>query len=197
MGSLRSMRRGESPQITVKKIYPYKIVGKKYDPDLDIKDIAKLVRKDLKAAYRGWKFSVRIERYSKGQDLDVVIKNVDFDLINPDWLRWKVANLGKRAITHNGPAHFTQTGYAVLKRIREIVNDYNFDDSDSSTDYFHQNFHARVEYDSRFDGLIERQEIETAERLGLPTDTLLAEIEEWKEILGIGEWKILTATYSR
>ena len=187
MGSLRSIRRGDGPQITTKKTYPYKVVGTKYDPDLDIKDIAKLVRKDLKAAYQGCKFSVRIERYSKGQDLDVLIKDVDFDLINPDWLRWKVANPGKRVLTNNGPAHLSPTGNAVLKRVKEIVAAYNFDDSDSSTDYFHQNFHARVEYDSRFDGLIERQEIETAERLGLPTDSLLAEREEWKKIFGIGE----------
>ncbi len=40
----------------------------------DIKDTAKLIRKSLKAAYKGFKFSVTISRYSLGQSLSVEIK---------------------------------------------------------------------------------------------------------------------------
>jgi hypothetical protein len=39
MGSLRSFRQN-TPLLPVKKQYPYKFVGPKYDPDLDVLEIA-------------------------------------------------------------------------------------------------------------------------------------------------------------
>ena len=48
-----------------------KEIGAKFNKDLDVADVAKLIRKDLKAAFPAAKFSVRIERYSMGQRINV------------------------------------------------------------------------------------------------------------------------------
>jgi hypothetical protein len=45
--------------------------GSKFDSDRDVRETAKLVRKDLKAALPGFKFSVKISRYSMGQSITV------------------------------------------------------------------------------------------------------------------------------
>ncbi len=105
--------------------YQYKTVGAKYETtkDLDIAEIAKLVRKDLKEAYPRYKFSVRIDRYSMGQSLDVVVSNTDL-------------------VRHSDAADKLQ------HEVKEIVNAYNFDDSDSMTDYFHVAFYSGVRVES-------------------------------------------------
>jgi hypothetical protein len=96
----------------------YHTIGAKYQQvkDMDIADIAKLIRQDIKEQYpAASKSSVRIERYSMGQSLYVVIKGIN--------------------ATH---------AERVKKGIKQIVEAYNFDDSDSMTDYFHVNFYSDV-----------------------------------------------------
>lgn len=181
MGSLRSLRQKNSP-LPVKKQYPYKFVGSKYDPDLDVVEIAKRVRKDLKREYPGCKFSVRIQRFSMGRSLDVTIKHTDFQVVNPDRVRFRVENPEWDYPQTNAPELYTTEGEALLKRVKEIVQAYNFDDSDSMSDYYRVNFSQNIEFDYDLDGLIERQEIETAQRLGLPIDSFLAEKEELHRI---------------
>jgi len=161
MGSLRSLRQ-KTPTLSVKKQYPYKFVGSKYDPDLDVVEIAKRVRKDLKREYPGCKFSVRIQRFSMGRSLDVTIKHTDFQVVNPDRVRFRVENPEWDYPRTNAPELYTTEGEALLKRVKEIVQAYNFDDSDSMSDYYRVNFSQNIEFDYDLDGLIERQEIETA-----------------------------------
>jgi hypothetical protein len=181
MGSLRSLRQ-KTPTLSVAKQYPYKFVGSKYDPDLDVVEIAKRVRKDLKREYSECKFSVRIQRFSMGRSLDVTIKHTDFQVVNPDWVRFRVENPEWDHAKTNAPELYTADGEALFKRVKEIVQAYNFDDSDSMSDYYHVNFSQKIVFDHDLDGLIERQEIETAQRLGLPIDGFLAEKEELHRI---------------
>jgi hypothetical protein len=105
--------------------YQYKTVGTKYETtkDLDVAEIAKLVRKDLKQAYPKYKFSVRIDRYSMGQSLGVVASNSGLS-------------------THSDAANELE------RKIKEIVDAYNFDDSDSMSDYFHVAFYSGVRVES-------------------------------------------------
>jgi hypothetical protein len=105
--------------------YQYKTVGTKYEAtkDLDIAEVAKLVRKDLKEAYPRYKFSVRIDRFSMGQSLDVVVSN---------------SGLSRHSDAANG----------LERKVKEIVDAYNFDDSDSMTDYFHVAFYSGVRVES-------------------------------------------------
>lgn len=90
--------------------------------DLDIKDVAKLVRKDLKDRFPDTKISVRIQRYSMGRSLHVVIEGT-------------------------GISRGTSLHKILYEEIRDIVDAYNYDDSYFMTDYFDGRYysHIRVE----------------------------------------------------
>lgn len=47
--------------------------GRNYDLNLDIKEIAKIVRSQFRKKFPGYKISARISRFSGGQSLDVVV----------------------------------------------------------------------------------------------------------------------------
>ena len=117
-----------------------KIQGLKYEntKEFDIKDIAKLVRKDLKETFgKDFKFSVTISRYSMGQSLDVSILESIRNYLNPT--RVKDEN--------SDESLYISEGFEVLDKIKEKVDQYNYDNSDSQTDYFDVNFHSYVRFD--------------------------------------------------
>ena len=101
-------------------------VGKKYAEvkDLRVKEIAKLVRKDLKK-FKGCKFSVK-STYNK---IDVAL--VDCDDIKKYFYIWE-------GYSQKDP-RYTDT---FDKEVKSIMNQYNFDNSDSMSDYWHKNFFA-------------------------------------------------------
>lgn len=107
--------------------YNYQTVGAKYEEveNMDIKDIAKLVRKDIKEAFpnTNYKFSVRIERFSMGRSLKVYVNNT---------------GLMPRSVQAS----------TIESKIQEIVDQYNFDDSDWLSDYSHVNFYSSVRLES-------------------------------------------------
>ena len=101
-------------------------VGNKYAEvqNLRVKDIAKLVRQDLKK-FKDCKFSVK-STYNK---IDVSLTACDnvlkyFDI----WEGY-----------HSKDVKYKDD---FAKSIKDIMNQYNFDNSDSMSDYFHQNFFA-------------------------------------------------------
>lgn len=115
----------------------FKFVGEKYDRDMDVKDIAKLVRADIKKAIKegtlpkGVKFSVRIDRYSMGQSLNA----------------YMTAWPGEVLVKVEDELRYTKELEEALKVVRSIIKVYNFDDSDSMSDYFHVNFYSEVSVD--------------------------------------------------
>lgn len=58
--------------------------GKNYDANLDIKEIAKIVRSQFRKKFPGYKISARISRFSGGQSLDVMIWMHKSDLMPKD-----------------------------------------------------------------------------------------------------------------
>jgi len=106
----------------------YKTTGSKYEAtkDLDITEIAKLVRKDIKNLFSNFpsvKISVRVERYSMGQSLHVKADNT-------------------------GLVERSTEARAVEANMKTLVNQYNFDDSDHMSDYYHVRFHSNVRVES-------------------------------------------------
>lgn len=93
------------------------LTGTRYDKNLDIKDIAKMVRRDLKA--EELTASVRISRYAGGQSIHIDLKDTGLDR-RSEWARALVAN------------------------VETIANAYNFDGSDHMTDYYNVNFYTHV-----------------------------------------------------
>jgi len=102
----------------------YHTIGSKYaeTKDMDIAEIAKLVRKEIKEFYsemKGVKISVRIERYSMGQSMAIRISNTGF-------------------------ARRTTMNDQMRDELKKIVDQYNYDDIDSMTDYYNVRFHGDV-----------------------------------------------------
>lgn len=138
---------------------PPPVVGDRYDSKMDVKDVAKLVRKDLAKAYprkKGWKFSVRIDRYSMGCSLGVTVRAVpnSFAIYVDEW-RAMVADHGRDAWTHwdrwpgrTNSDRFTNMAKRALEHMEEMVNRYNYRDIDSMTDYYNVSFSGGVNWDS-------------------------------------------------
>ena len=107
-------------------------VGIKHEARRDITDVAKLVRKDLKAKFgKSWKFSVRVSRYSMGQSLNVDIKQAPCCLF--------------RKAERKGCCQYTDAAELALKTAQEILDSYNRQDIDVMTDYFNVDFFGHVQ----------------------------------------------------
>lgn len=111
------------------------------------KDIAALIRKDLKTAYPGYKFSVTSGSHSVRVALmrsPILLyrddKPVHFT-INPYWTL-------EAAPTYYGGAvdHLTQAGKVVAENLRRIVMHYHWDRSDIQSDYFNVNFYPSISF---------------------------------------------------
>ena len=101
-------------------------IGNKYAEvkDLRVKEIAKLVRKDLKK-FKGCKFSVT-------SDIRTInVKLIDCDEIKKYFYIWEGVN--------QKDPRYTDTFH---KEVKSIMNQYNVDNGDSMSDYWHQNFFA-------------------------------------------------------
>lgn len=150
----------------------------------NIADAAKLVRADIKAAIAagllpaGLKTSVRIDRYSMGQSLNVKITacpgvvvasvaRVRFDLEHPrDFTRLPLLS-----------AEATR----IVETIRAIVAAYNYDRSDAMYDHFDVSFYGSVDFEH---GLQEASRDEIAEAIratayvGAPSKAAMAPLQQ-------------------
>ena len=156
--------------------------GSKYEEtkDLDIVEVAKLIKKELREEWPEFKWSVRTEKYSGGQSVKVKIKEApeSFKLFNSTWLSEFKNNEYSRA------QKYTEEASELLEEARNIVEAYNFDGSDARVDYFHVRFYKSVDYDRDLER--ERREVEAsksfeAEKLKEEIESNLQKIEELRE----------------
>ena len=148
--------------------------GEKYQRDLDIKDIAKLVKKQLKEEFPQCKFSVTIERYSGGQSLNVSLMAAPFqailaegniDVVTNRFVSVEDQGLESRQYSQlnqyafkddyeneflqrpagfNNGAILSKEAWDTMKRAWKIASSYNYDDSDAMIDYFNTNFYLHL-----------------------------------------------------
>ena len=131
---------------TKKPIKPTQKMGRgaKVDEISDIKDIAKAIREYVKKKYPKYKFSVNIERYSGGQSLRVNWYQADFNpLVSEE--AWGDTKDGK---TFNVNQYYFETSekltkkaIAVIKDVRDFYQQYNYDYSDTQSDYYNTRFY--------------------------------------------------------
>lgn len=114
---------------------------------LDLADVAKLIRADIKAQVPGVKASVRISRYAGGQSLRVDVKSVPegVEVANAERVRFDVEH-GPYAYTHL--PLLSAEGEAILTKLRAIVSAYNRDNSDIQSDYFDVRFYSNCTFES-------------------------------------------------
>ena len=144
--------------------------GENYNDNLDITEIAKILRGKLKESFPQCKFSVRIERYAGGQSLSVHLMEAPFDVfpesvpeitgpIHPieretlkdrlDYSQRKqylqVNHYQFREFTGlNNGTPITLEAHECLKKVSKLVESFNYDDSDSQIDYFNTNFYLHL-----------------------------------------------------
>jgi hypothetical protein len=115
-------------------------------------EIAKLFRQDVKDATKrgdlpkGLKVSVRTSEYSGGGSITVRVTAVPagFGVLNAPRV---YADLCTPHVYSERPYLSVQAA-ALLKKLDAMLQAYNFDDSDSMTDYFHVRFYGHADFDS-------------------------------------------------
>lgn len=121
--------------------------GNKYEEtkDLDIVEVAKRVKKEIRKEFPGFKPSVTTDKYSGGQSIRVEIKTVpeDFKIFNEEWVQ--LTHETGRMPHHLG--RYTEEAKAFLKSIERMVGAYNYDGSDSMVDYFDVRYYSTVDFD--------------------------------------------------
>lgn len=130
--------------------------GNKYIKGMDVAEIAKLVRQDIREAIASGKIprvkcSVRIERFSGGRSIDVRIVDVPagFCGVRQDffderdrgrWIRYR-----------------TEEAESLLGELNSILNSYNYDGSETQVDYFDVNFYGTADFDWRLESRLEAE----------------------------------------
>lgn len=113
-------------------------VGNKYEASkgLTTTEIAKAIRHDLKNQQAAGnlnkvlKFSVKTAYFAGGSSIRVNIKGAG-EVRSPD--AW-------------GRNVYTEEAKKALDVVEAVVNSYNFDGSDTMTDYFHVRFYGNVDF---------------------------------------------------
>ena len=134
---------------------------------MNIKDIAKQIKQQLKTEYPTCVFSVVIERYSMGQSLHVSLMQSDFkDIPEIALLHIGTGYTEEQIKQRQEEKHhqlndyqlreeydinkwcngvfLTKEGHDLFKKVCEIINHYNYDDSDSMIDHFDVNFYLSL-----------------------------------------------------
>lgn len=131
-----------------------KFTGSKFDKNLSTKEIAARVRQEIKEAVKTGdlpkaKYSVRIDCYSMGSSIDVVIRALPFSILNPKRIELEAHNPRFQWQNYESEPRHTLEASAVLGKVEQLLSSYNFDNSDSMTDYFDVKFYGHVKFDWR------------------------------------------------
>jgi hypothetical protein len=119
--------------------------GNRYDKSLDVKEIAKRLRKWIRARAKAGelpegKYSVTIDRYSMGQSCDIRVKQCAAQMLNPAQVRFIADNphtcVSALPVNHEARERYTPEGRRVLDELSNMLGAYNHDGSDSMTDLF-------------------------------------------------------------
>jgi hypothetical protein len=92
----------------------------------------------------GWKFSITSEsgRYSA---INLRILKAPVNAESEDFKIWSELNCGASML--DAPTRYTQEFDNAHNEIKKIIESYDFDDSDSMTDYFHSRFYSHIYID--------------------------------------------------
>ena len=114
--------------------------GSRYDGNLRTTDIAARVRVYAKERYPEYKFSVRSEYFSMGSAIHIKLVAGPVPAFKEDAPRQYVNTMSDLS----GNWGLTEEVKAVMSDVVAYCNSYNYDDSDSQTDYFDTNFYLHI-----------------------------------------------------
>lgn len=160
--------------------------GSNYNASLSLKEIAVLVRNFCKTVYPECKFSVTTHYASMCRSLDVALVespykcNKTVEELSQDELydsSYSYNYTHGRETNDSEKQWFLKNCYsneitAILKDVDRFVNSYNYDDSDSMTDYFDVNFYYSKAGVGKWDKPYVQNEARMAKKRKLPTETV-------------------------
>jgi len=128
---------------TTKEQYRYKFVGSNYT-GLPTKETAQLIRKLLKNRFPEVKFSITSEH----NKISITIKSSPYckEKLNPIDYEGYIPPYKYREFDKEHNQELT----AIYNYCETLLNSYNFDDSDSQSDYFHCHFYDHVYIDHNY-----------------------------------------------
>lgn len=118
--------------------------GSKYDKNRTTTEEAKLFHADVKTAIKtgalpkGLKLSVKTDYFSGGSAIRVKIVAVPagFVILDP-----------------TERTRYSTEATTLKRKLESMLNEYNFDGSDTMTDYFHVNFYGSVDFCSELEAI--------------------------------------------
>jgi len=118
----------------------YRWCGKNYKGQCN-KKIIEIIRCWLKETYPRYRFSVRRKNYDS---FYVDLINADFVVFTPQYsnLVYKEISIYGNGISRD--ERLTDRAKEVMQNVCEFIISYNYDDSDSMTDYFNTNFYLHL-----------------------------------------------------
>lgn len=122
------------------------MIGGKYERNMDVSEIAKRVRAEIKAAIKNGqlhngKYSVTVRRC---ESISILVKEVDLSILN--LARIKAER--EQGTNFRGDIQiYTDEARDLISRLKAIANAYNYDNSEIMTDYFDVNFYLNVSFD--------------------------------------------------
>lgn len=114
--------------------------GSRYDGNLSTTDISARVRVYAKERYKDYKFSVRTEYYSGGSSIYIKLVSGPVPAFKEDAPRPYVSTMSDISEKFG----LTSEVFAVVSDVVAYCNSFNYDDSDSMTDYFDTNFYLHI-----------------------------------------------------
>lgn len=136
MNQTVAARRAEQARIAARPV----IVGSKFVKGRDVAEIAKDVRRDIKAL-AGVKATVRISRYSMGRSIDVTITECPGLVLS---VRRVLHDAGLSR--EDSPTWMSAHGKRIAEQVEAILAQYNRDASDHRNDYYEVAFAANVAF---------------------------------------------------
>lgn len=133
--------------------------------DLSVVEIGKLIKQEFKKEFPEIKLSVKSQVYSGGCSIHAYITEFSGQIFSEEYLEYRTdpdAILNYELFSDYcdrkvlSPVRFTPEVLKTLDRLEEIGNSFNFDDSDSQTDYFSNSFY----YHSGMDWKLEKEKLE-------------------------------------
>lgn len=114
-----------------------------------LKEIAQQVRIELKKEFPNCKFSVTTEYFSMGQAMKVSLTSAPFEATQDGKSYTQLNQYVLRRDDNYGDyncngALLTEDAWKTMKRVDEIANGSNWDNSDSQTDYFDVNYYCHM-----------------------------------------------------
>jgi len=129
----------------------YGVQGSNYNSKLSLKDIAKLIRGQLKKEFPTCKFSVVTEYYSMGCSLHVSLMESPFKVSKDENFNghlqlneYQFINESEVERQINNGYKITPQLFYIMNKVVYIINSYNYNDSDPQIDYFDTNFYLHL-----------------------------------------------------